>query len=322
MTALYHHLRYRRRKRMSASRMSWRACRELAFIALAGCGRVAFDRVPDDAIVVPDAPLGDLSTFGPPELVPGLSMTGFDDDDPVLSSDQLELYFTSDRPSDLLLNDVWRSVRDSTTEPWSPPVLVEELSTDSYETQPALCCDDLVMYLGSTRPPSMGDDLFIATRPTRDAPWSVPVRIGELASPGYDGGAAIDRDGLAIIIDSDRTSGLRSLHRATRPTVDTPWSAPTLLAELASGSGVVAVDPSLAGDVALVFATIRGGPSGFDLWVAVRPAPDESFGAPTPITIANTSAEERDPWLSADGRTLYFARRSAAGDFDIMMATR
>jgi hypothetical protein len=290
-------------------------------MALAGCGRVAFDRVPDGGTVAPDAPLGDLSTFGTPELVPGLSVTGFDDDDPELTADQLELYFTSSRQGGTGGGDVWRSVRASTAQPWPAPVMVQELSGLNDETQPALCCDDLVMYLGSSRAPSFGDDdVFIATRATRDAPWSTPVHVTELSTPGYDGGTALDGDGLSILVDTDRTSGKRQIHRATRPTTDAPWSTPTVLVDIAPGLATE-VDPFLVGGVALAFSSTRATPK-FDLWIALRPAPGDPFALPTPIAVANTSADERDPWLAADGRTLYFARRNAAGDYDIFTATR
>jgi hypothetical protein len=306
---------------MSAHGMWWRACRGLAVTAIAGCGRLAFDRVPDGAPPAPDAPLGDLSTFGTPELVPGLSVTGFDDDDPELTADQLELYFTSNRQGGAGGGDVWRSVRASTAEPWPAPVRVQELSGMNDETQPALCCDDLVMYLGSSRMPTFGnDDIFMATRATRDALWSTPVRVTELSAAGYDGGTALDGDGLAVFVDTDRTSGKRQIHRATRPTTDAPWSTPALLLDLAP-TGAAEVDPSLAGDVALVFSSVRATPN-FDLWIAIRPAPDQPFALPTPIAIANTAADERDPGLAADGRTLYFARRNDAGDYDIFTATR
>jgi hypothetical protein len=250
-------------------------------------------------------------------------MTGFDDDDPELSADQLELYFTSNRRNAPAGGDVWRSVRDSTTQPWRAPAVVDELSSGYDETQPALCCDDLVMYLGSARPPASGnDDVFIATRATRDAPWSVPVHLVELSTAaGYDGGTAIARDGLAILVDTDRTSGRRQLHRATRATPAAPWSVPTPFADLAPPALAVEVDPFLVGDVALLFASNRT-TSNFDLWLALRPVQEKAFAPPTPIAIVNTPEDERDPWLAADGRTLYFARRNAAGDYDIMMATR
>jgi hypothetical protein len=178
------------------------------------------------------------------------------------------------------------------------------------------------MYLGSARPAAAGDDdLFITTRPTRDDPWTVPVHIVELATTGYDAGGATTRDGMSILVDTDRTGGRRQLHRASRTTTADAWSAPLLLSEIAPPVSAVEVDPFLVGDVGLLFSSNRTA-SSFDLWISLRSASDQPFPVPVPITAANTSADERDPWLAADGRTLYFARRNAAGDYDIMMSTR
>jgi Tol biopolymer transport system component len=43
-----------------------------------------------------------------------------------------------------------------------------------------------------------------------------------------------------------------------------------------------------------------------DLYVAVRSSTSEPFSATAPLSELNTAAEERDPWLSADGKTLFF----------------
>jgi hypothetical protein len=298
------------------------ACAGLVLTATLGCGRVGFDPS-SDATGSPDAPLDDLSTFGTPVVVDGLSVTGFDDDDPELSADQLELYFTSSRFGPVGQgSDVWRAVRASRDEPWGAPALVDELSSGNDETQPTLCCDDLVIYLGSGRAPAAGGaDLFIATRPTRDAPWSVPVHVAELSAPGYDAGGAGTRDGLSLVVDTDRTDGLRQLHLARRTQTIVAWSAPVLLDDVAPPVRAAQVDPFLVGDLGLLFSSNRE-TLDFDLWIALRPALDAAFSPPVPITAANTPADERDPWLAADGRTLYFARRNAAGDYDIMMSTR
>jgi len=269
-----------------------------------------------------DASLDDLSTFGTPMAVEGLSLAGFDDDDPELSADQLELYFTSNRQSTGTESDIWRAVREDISQPFGPPERVVELSSVNDDTQPSLCCGDLGMVFGSSRPPAVMDsDLFFAIRTSRDAPWSTPVHIAELAFAGYDAGGTQSLDGLEMFLDSARENGTRRLlHVTTRASTSMPWSAPQLV-PLGTPATRTDVDPFLVSDIALVFSSSRVGPS-FDLWIARRPALDHPFGAPEPISIANSSADERDPWLAADGRTLYFARRSAAGDYDIMMSSR
>ncbi|HZT80201.1 MAG TPA: hypothetical protein VFA26_08265 [Gemmataceae bacterium] len=51
----------------------------------------------------------------------------------------------------------------------------------------------------------------------------------------------------------------------------------------------------------------------FDLWVAVKQGPRAAFSAPTPINAVCTEADELHPWLSADGKELYFSRKTKAG---------
>ncbi|MFN0251200.1 MAG: TolB family protein [Kofleriaceae bacterium] len=52
--------------------------------------------------------------------------------------------------------------------------------------------------------------------------------------------------------------------------------------------------------------------------------PAKPFGAPTPVTELNSTAQDIGPWLTADERTIYFAstRPGGMGSFDIYTATR
>lgn len=51
----------------------------------------------------------------------------------------------------------------------------------------------------------------------------------------------------------------------------------------------------------------------FDLFVAIKHGPDKVWSAPTPVMNVNTAQDEAHPWLSYDGRTLYFSRKSKEG---------
>jgi hypothetical protein len=53
----------------------------------------------------------------------------------------------------------------------------------------------------------------------------------------------------------------------------------------------------------------------FDLYVAVKqlPGEDKVFAEPTGVLNVNTEADERDPWLTGDGKELYFSRKTADG---------
>jgi Tol biopolymer transport system component len=51
----------------------------------------------------------------------------------------------------------------------------------------------------------------------------------------------------------------------------------------------------------------------FDLYVAVRQAAGRDFSAPTAINVADTAADEMHPWLTKDGKSLYFTRKTKKG---------
>ncbi|MBL9134603.1 MAG: PD40 domain-containing protein [Verrucomicrobiales bacterium] len=76
----------------------------------------------------------------------------------------------------------------------------------------------------------------------------------------------------------------------------------------------------------LVFASDRPGGMGLrDLWMVTRPDLGARWGKPTNLGApVNTAAIEDDPWLSADGRSLYFdsTRPGGHGNRDLWVATR
>lgn len=51
----------------------------------------------------------------------------------------------------------------------------------------------------------------------------------------------------------------------------------------------------------------------FDIYVATRLGPRAVFTAPTPLNTVCTEANEMHPWLSVDGKRLYFSRRDEEG---------
>lgn len=70
----------------------------------------------------------------------------------------------------------------------------------------------------------------------------------------------------------------------------------------------------------IIWASTReGGVDGWDLWQATLQ--DKRWMDPQPLAL-NTSADEVDPFLSADGRWLYFAsnRKGGRGGFDLYRA--
>jgi hypothetical protein len=106
--------------------------------------------------------------FGPAQLVPGVN-SAFDDGQPNLRRDGLQLFFYSTRPDPGALGgpDLYAATRASTEDPWSTPVnLGREVNSPAGETRPSLSWDGTTLYFGSTRPESEAGsaDIYLTTR--------------------------------------------------------------------------------------------------------------------------------------------------------------
>jgi hypothetical protein len=72
----------------------------------------------------------------------------------------------------------------------------------------------------------------------------------------------------------------------------------------------------------LFFATLRDKDSkNFDIYVAQRLDPRRAFSAVTPVQAVDTEADELHPWLTADGKSLYFSRKKG-GHWRVFVASR
>jgi Tol biopolymer transport system component len=284
-------------------------------LLLASCG--GSSAAPDAADADVDAaPLG---PFAAPAPIAELNTASLEED-PTLTADQLEIFFVSDRAGGAGLTDIWTSTRVSTTGVWSVPSNVVQLDSVSSELHPHVALDGLSMYLASDRAGTVGGlDIWFATRASRTAPWTAPVRVVELSSTANDFSAAPDSTNLVMVVDSDRGgASLKDLYISTRTTDQAAWRGPTAIVPVDTANndqdGVFA-DAGRA----LYFATGVG--AGNDLMISVRPTAATGFGAPTPIAELNTASSELDPWISEDQRTLVF-NSDRAGTEDLYLSTR
>jgi Tol biopolymer transport system component len=82
------------------------------------------------------------------------------------------------------------------------------------------------------------------------------------------------------------------------------------------------VDGFLTEDgLTLYFNSDRPAHASEDLFVATRRTKSSAFDPPVPLSEINTSSGERDPWLSSDGKHLFFAS-NRGGEYSIYEATR
>ncbi len=246
------------------------------------------------------------------------------DDNPTLTADQLLLCFTSIRegPSGDQDQDVWCASRDTTAQRFDEPVLVGPVNSEVFDTSPALSLDGLSLWFSSDRDGGAGGaDIYVSRRARRADDWSVPTLVAELNSEFDDIPRPPAMGGTVMPLGSRRIDDTYWTYLATRPTPDAPFSTPVLLDEL-TAPDVIFVDAQLSEDgLLIVFTTVEEDNAPADLYAASRASLDERFGAPVLMQGVNSAQEDRDPWLSPDGNTLYFSS-DRSGDYEIYRATR
>ncbi len=250
-----------------------------------------------DADISLDAELDGRVPFGPWSAPTPVAITAVADDDPTLTGDQLELYFNR-------ANDIFVTTRATITDAWGPITLVTQLSQANItDTTPEITYDGLTMFLASNRAPLTGVlDLYVATRASRAATFGTPTKITELTTAQREAAPA-SGDGLIVVFESNR-NGNNDTFLAERPTFAVPFGTPVPVAAVngISSDG----NPMLSADGLELFINSDRSANN-ELYVATRATTADPFGAPVPIVELNDpAADDQDPWISPDGRTMYF----------------
>jgi len=257
--------------------------------------------------------------FETPQIVAELAFPFARTDNPTLTADLLEIYFTSDRGGQ---GDVWFARRAAVGQPFGAPEPIAVLNTSTFETSSAISADGLTIWFGSDRSGGVGStDIWTSSRPNRSAPWSTPVNVVGLNTAAEDIPRPPGQHGLVMPLSSRQaTAAVYQTFLAARAGAGAPFGMPVLVSELAYADRST-VDGFLTDDGLTLFfssqplqfpldgatASDGGIVTPFaDLFVAWRRSTSEPFRATQPLDDLNTGGDERDPWLTADGKTLYF----------------
>jgi hypothetical protein len=266
-------------------------------MVLGGCGAGSLVTLGEAAPVAP--------RFDPPHIVPGIEFAGRNDN-PTLTGDLMEIYFTSARDDDN--GDVWTAQRASASAPFDPPQRVAGVNDPlTFESSSAVALDGLTLWFGSNRGNVEGDlDVWVTTRTARSALWSAPTKVDVLNSTARDIPRPPGLTGLVMPFASTRDSGdVYRTFLATRAGADAPFDAPVLISELVF-PGRATVDGFLTEDGLSLFYS-SSVPEGLsDMYVARRRTTADPFEVIQPLADLNTAADERDPWLSPDGTRFFF----------------
>jgi Tol biopolymer transport system component len=130
-----------------------------------------------------------------------------------ISVDGLSLFFSSDRPGGTGSLDLWVTTRATKYQPWGEPEnLGWPVNSSADEILPSISADGLQLYFSEWavfRPGGHGGcDIWVATRPTKDAPWGQPANLGpSVNTPAGEVGPFISPDGSALYFSSNRPGG-------------------------------------------------------------------------------------------------------------------
>jgi hypothetical protein len=274
-------------------------------------GDDALSADPDAALGDTSAPPPDLGRFGAPARAP--VDTGWNDDDPSLTDDGLEIFFGSDAGpgSD---EDIWTARRDTVEQAFGAPEMVVELASTSDDTTMKISGDGLTIVF--TRVEASAE-LYIATRPSRTATWETPRPIYELNTANGEWSPYLLGDGLTLVYSTD-LAGNEEIYAATRPSLGAAFGAPTHVASL--GTLDDESDPMMPTPDVIFFTRDYPGSADSDVFMAHRVAGWE-FGSAVRLDELTTPHHDRDPWVSSDLRTVWFMSTRDASN-DLFVATR
>jgi len=278
--------------------------------------------------------------------------TPYNDNYAVLSKDQLTIYFTSNRPGGLGSDDLWFATRESVDLPWQEPQNLgtpeTPINTAYIDSLPFLSANERGLYFYSTRPGPCGatatgpGDIWVTRRRNKHAHWEEPTNLGCVLNTSADEIApAFFRDPASgqawLFYGSNRVVPGVSCVIPGVSICDYDVYASPLGEHGVAGPGILVPEFSSPGRDTRIFirkdgleafiTSNRVGSQGIDIWVSTRDTLSDPWSAPTNLGFPfNSTADDGSPWLSKDGKTLYFFSTrtggGAQGGRDIWYTTR
>jgi Tol biopolymer transport system component len=249
---------------------------------------------------------------------------------PALSSHGLALYFCSNRPPSGG-NDLWVSRRASDNDPWGDPVnLGSTVNSSGGDCGPSLFVDGLLLFFTSNRTGGAGgNDIYVTSRTdaTDDLSWGAPVRLG----PDINTTAAefspfitkpADHGTAELYFERGSSNTATDIFVVTIDAQGTTLGPAVPVTELNSSDADGHPTVRFDGREMLLQSNRDGRGGNFDLFVSTRRSPHDLWSTPQPVAELSVSPmHEIFPYLSKDGRTVFFVRGTGVAN-DIWMATR
>jgi formylglycine-generating enzyme required for sulfatase activity len=192
-----------------------------------------------------------------------------------LSADGLTILFSTDRGPAGTPRRIWMATRKTIDGPWSPRERINEVAiAGAADNSPEMSADGLSLFFHSfPRPGGLGDvDIWESRRKSKIDAWDAPQNLAIVNSGKRELDPALSSDGRVLIFASNRDAGSTQIDLwwSSRPSPDSPWSAPVNLGLPNSSADDLA--PALSNDGrTLIFRSHRaGGRGSSDLWLSRR----------------------------------------------------
>lgn len=275
------------------------------------------------------------SEWDSPQNLGGIVNSAFNDQHPAVSPDGLSLYFVSDRPGGTGGLDLWVTQRDSSEDPWQPPVpLSSTVNSMATEFAPAFSASGHLLFFGSDRPGGCGDrDIWVSFRRNKrdDFGWQTPVNLGCVVNfSGFDDGPTYIEDddyGVTLYFTSlNRPGGFGDFDIwASTLNEDGTFNPPINVVELNSTVRDTRTAIRRGGGELLFTSNRSAGIGGLDLWMATRDEQWPFWSVPLNLgSVVNSTANDGAPALSRDGQALFFYsnRPGGVGANDLYVSKR
>lgn len=165
------------------------------------------------------------------------------------------------------------------------------------------------------------EDIFVATKESAPAKWSVAKNIGApVTTLTHESTLALSRDGNTLMIYKDDNGG--DIFQTTR-NPDGTWSVPEPLQGVNSTYAEISASISADGK-SLYFASDRpGGLGGLDIYVVTKDNRGQWARTTNLGPSINSTFDEEAPFIDYEGKTLYFSSkgRKGMGGYDIFKST-
>jgi len=155
--------------------------------------------------------------WGIPENLGPVVNSSYMDGSPSISSDGLELHFSSHRSGGYGSADIWVSRRATKNDPWEEPTnLGPVVNSSASDSIPFISSDGLLLFFSEERlnapirPGGFGNqDMWVTRRASISDAWGAPVNLGpRVNSPSLEAAPRVSPDGSTLYFNSERSGGL------------------------------------------------------------------------------------------------------------------